>query len=208
MLSTRKSTPRSSRQLDHTKTPWRKLQWHGHVSHSAGLGKTILQGTMKGGRRQGRERKRWEDNIRNGQAWSSASPRGQQRTGKSGGKWLQNHLWCPSDPCVWGIDDDDDVFLSVQMVVTEKEDTSQCYRWFPSWTHFFHTHYKPFTVLNGTHNQQLFHSQLCFSSLNCRHFCTTHPGSTYLIKNGQQFNTCPNLNFSLSDLWWPSSEYS
>ena len=27
-------------------------------------GKTILQGTVKGGRRQGRQRKRWEDNIR------------------------------------------------------------------------------------------------------------------------------------------------
>ena len=42
----------------------RKLQWYGHVSRSAGLAKTILQGTVKGGRRQGRQRKRWEDNIR------------------------------------------------------------------------------------------------------------------------------------------------
>ena len=42
----------------------RKLQWHGHVSRSSGLGKTILQGTAKGGRRQGRQNKRWEDNIR------------------------------------------------------------------------------------------------------------------------------------------------
>ena len=42
----------------------RKLQWYGHVSRSSGLAKTILQGTMKGGRRQGRQRKRWEDNIR------------------------------------------------------------------------------------------------------------------------------------------------
>ena len=42
----------------------RKLQWYGHASHSSGLGKTILQGTVKGGRRQGRQRKRWEDNIR------------------------------------------------------------------------------------------------------------------------------------------------
>ena len=29
----------------------RKLQWYGHVSHSSGLPKTILQGTVKGGRR-------------------------------------------------------------------------------------------------------------------------------------------------------------
>ena len=30
----------------------RKLQWYGHVSHSSGLAKTILQGTVKGGRWQ------------------------------------------------------------------------------------------------------------------------------------------------------------
>ena len=39
----------------------RKLQLCGHVSRSSGLAKTILQGTVKGGRRQGRQRKRWED---------------------------------------------------------------------------------------------------------------------------------------------------
>ena len=42
----------------------RKLQWYDHVSRSSGLAKTILQGTVKGGRRQGRQRKRREDNIR------------------------------------------------------------------------------------------------------------------------------------------------
>ena len=42
----------------------RKLQWYGHVSRSSGLNKTILRGTVKGGRRQGRQRKRWEDNIK------------------------------------------------------------------------------------------------------------------------------------------------
>ena len=42
----------------------RKLQRYGHVSRSSGQAKTILQGTMKGERRQGRQRKRWEDNIR------------------------------------------------------------------------------------------------------------------------------------------------
>ena len=42
----------------------RKLQSYGHVPRSSGLAKTILQGTVKGGRRQGRQRKRWEDNIR------------------------------------------------------------------------------------------------------------------------------------------------
>ena len=42
----------------------RKLQWYGHVSRSLGLANTTLQGTMKAGIRQGRQRKRWEDNIR------------------------------------------------------------------------------------------------------------------------------------------------
>ena len=53
----------------------RRLQWYGHVSCSSGLAKAILQGTVKGGRRQGRQRKRWENIIRD-------SPRGQWRTGK------------------------------------------------------------------------------------------------------------------------------
>ena len=42
----------------------RKLKWYGHVFRSSGLAITILQVTVKGGRRQGRQRKRWEDNIR------------------------------------------------------------------------------------------------------------------------------------------------
>ena len=41
----------------------RKLQWYGHVSRSSGLAKTILQGTVKGESRQGKKKKRWEDNI-------------------------------------------------------------------------------------------------------------------------------------------------
>ena len=36
----------------------RKLQWYGNVSRSSGLPQTILQGTVKGGRRQVRQRKR------------------------------------------------------------------------------------------------------------------------------------------------------
>ncbi len=48
--------------------------------------------TMQTGR--GRKTTSW-----NGQAWSSASPRGQWRTGKNGGNWLWNHLWYPNDPC-------------------------------------------------------------------------------------------------------------
>ena len=56
-----------------------KLKWCGYVSRSSGLAKTILQGTMKGRRRQGRQKKRWEDNTRVGQAWCSPNPREQRR---------------------------------------------------------------------------------------------------------------------------------
>ena len=42
----------------------RKLRWFGHVSRSSGLAKTILQGTVQGTRRKGRQKKRWEDNIK------------------------------------------------------------------------------------------------------------------------------------------------
>ena len=42
----------------------RKMKWYGHVTRSSGLAKTILQGTVQGGRRRGRQRKRWEDNIK------------------------------------------------------------------------------------------------------------------------------------------------
>ena len=41
----------------------RKLQWYDHVSRSSGLAETILQGTVKRGRRQGGQTKRREDNI-------------------------------------------------------------------------------------------------------------------------------------------------
>ena len=42
----------------------RKLRWFGHVSTSSGLAKTILQGTVKGKRKRGRQQKRWENNIK------------------------------------------------------------------------------------------------------------------------------------------------
>ncbi|KAK3879947.1 hypothetical protein Pcinc_015511 [Petrolisthes cinctipes] len=42
----------------------RKLQWYGHISRSDGMAKTMVQGTVGGVCRRGRQRKRWEDNIR------------------------------------------------------------------------------------------------------------------------------------------------
>ena len=100
MLATRKSVPRSSRQFfPHedllTIVKRSKLQWYGHVSRSSGLAETILQGTMKWGRRQGRQRKKWEDNIRE---WTGLEFDKSQRAVENRENWLQNHLWCPSDP--------------------------------------------------------------------------------------------------------------
>ena len=75
----------------------RKLQWYGHVSRSSGLAKTILQGTVKGGRRQGRQRKRWEDNIREWTGLEFAkSQRAVENGEKNEGNWLRNHPWCPN----------------------------------------------------------------------------------------------------------------
>ncbi|GFS01260.1 retrovirus-related Pol polyprotein LINE-1 [Elysia marginata] len=39
----------------------RKLKWYGHTTRSSGLAKTIMQGTINGGRGRGRQKKRWED---------------------------------------------------------------------------------------------------------------------------------------------------
>ena len=64
----------------------RKLQWYGHVSRSSCLAKATLQGTVKGGRRQGRqtERKRWEDNIRE---WTGLEFGKSQRAVENREKW-------------------------------------------------------------------------------------------------------------------------
>ena len=57
----------------------RKLQWYGHVSLLSNQ-----QGTVKGGRRQGRQRKRWENNIRE---WISLEFGKSQRAVENWGKW-------------------------------------------------------------------------------------------------------------------------
>ena len=62
----------------------RKLQWYDHVFRSSGLAKTILQGTVKGGRRQGRQRKRWEDNIRE---WTGLEFARSQRAVENRERW-------------------------------------------------------------------------------------------------------------------------
>ena len=60
-----------------------RLQWYGHVFRSSGLAKTIMQGTVKGERRQDRQRKR-EDNIRE---WTGLEFGRSQRAVENREKW-------------------------------------------------------------------------------------------------------------------------
>ena len=80
-----------------------KLQWCGHVSRSPGLAKTIMQGTVKGGRRQGRQRKRLEDNIRE---WTGLEFAKSQRAVENGKKMEETgcEVICgaPTTPAVKG----------------------------------------------------------------------------------------------------------
>ena len=62
----------------------RKLQRYGHMSRSSGLAKTVLQAAVKGGRRQGRQRKRWEDHIRE---WTGLDFAKSQRAVENRRKW-------------------------------------------------------------------------------------------------------------------------
>ena len=75
----------------------RKLRWYGHITRSTGLAKTVMQGTVQGGRRRGRQRKRWEDNI---PEWTGLTLGAAEkpRDERSGGSWLPSHLWCPNGP--------------------------------------------------------------------------------------------------------------
>ena len=61
-----------------------KVERYGHVSCSSGLDKTILQGMVKGGRRQGRQKNRWEDNIRE---WTGLEFAKSQRAVENREKW-------------------------------------------------------------------------------------------------------------------------
>ena len=62
----------------------RKLRWFGHVSMSSGLAETILQGTVKGKRKRGRQKKRWEDNIKE---WTGMDFASSTRTAENRSRW-------------------------------------------------------------------------------------------------------------------------
>ena len=62
----------------------RKLKWYGRVPRSSGLAKTILQGIVKGRRKQSRQKKRWEDNIKE---WTGLEFAKSQRAVENREKW-------------------------------------------------------------------------------------------------------------------------
>ena len=86
----------------------RKLRWYGHKTRSTGLAKMILQGTVQGGRRRGRQKKRWEDNITEwtglklGEALRKAENREEWRTvvarstQEAGSHHLMTLKWIPT----------------------------------------------------------------------------------------------------------------
>ena len=63
-----------------------KLRWFGHVSRSFGLAKAVLQGTLKGKRKRGRQKKRWEDNIKEptGMDFANSTRAAENRTRRKG----------------------------------------------------------------------------------------------------------------------------
>ena len=62
----------------------RKLRWYDHISRSSGMAKKILQSTEKGAIRRGRQKKRWEDNIKK---WTGMEFRDTLRTAEDKEGW-------------------------------------------------------------------------------------------------------------------------
>ena len=63
------------------------------------IAKTILQGTVKGKRKRGRQKKRWEDNIKE---WTGMDFANSTRAAENRKRWKEIvanriHLWCPDD---------------------------------------------------------------------------------------------------------------
>ncbi|GFR58356.1 eukaryotic translation initiation factor 3 subunit F [Elysia marginata] len=60
----------------------RKLKWCGHTTRSSGIAKTIMQGTVNGGRR-----KAWKTTSKNGQDLCRETPYGQLKIEMNGKLW-------------------------------------------------------------------------------------------------------------------------
>ena len=63
MLQMKKSGTVSGMLYEDLITTVTSVRLYGHITRSTGLATMILQGTVQGGRRKGRQKKRWEDNI-------------------------------------------------------------------------------------------------------------------------------------------------
>ena len=66
-----------------------KLRGFGHVSRSSGSAKKILQGTVKGKRRTGRQKKRWHDNIKERKGMDFDSTPRTAKTGPGGKRLMR-----------------------------------------------------------------------------------------------------------------------
>ena len=80
--------------------------------------KMILQGTVQGGRRRGRLKKRWEDNITEwtGLKLGEALQKAENR--EDGEQWLPDHPWCPNGQIDYGISE---VKWSVNTYITAND---------------------------------------------------------------------------------------
>ena len=86
----------------------RKLQWYGQVSVHQVWPKPSCKGTVKGGRRQGRQRKRWEDNIREWTGLEFGKSQRAVENREKGRKLVAKSSVVPQRPSRLRVDDDDD----------------------------------------------------------------------------------------------------
>ena len=78
-----------------------KMKWYGHVTRASGLAKTVIRGTVRGGKRRDRQRKRWKDNIRDwtGLELSDAVRRAEER--EEWRKLVARSCDAPTAPRLW-----------------------------------------------------------------------------------------------------------
>ena len=69
---------------------------------------------MKGKRKRGRQKKRWEDNIKEWTEMDLPAQLGQLKTGQDGKGLLQIHLWCPDNFQGYGIEQNRIEFITDQ----------------------------------------------------------------------------------------------
>ena len=83
---------------------------------------------MKGEKKRGRQKKRWEDNIKEWTGMDFATQLGQLKTGQDGKGLLRIHLWCPDDPLrLWDrIESNRTIDLNVRMQQKSIESEIKC----------------------------------------------------------------------------------